>query len=86
MSPPPDGGDGGGRGSLSSRFRTAATLLTTPSARHEYAAGVEDEMEVTRRLLPVRYQRKDDDDGPYLTCVEASNITVRIERALRRIR
>jgi len=37
---------------------------------------------VTRRTLPVRYQVKEDEDGRYLTCLEASNIWVRIERTL----
>jgi hypothetical protein len=34
----------------------------------------------TRRMIPPRYQRRDDDDGPYLTCTEAPNVSVRIER------
>jgi hypothetical protein len=33
-------------------------------------------------MLPVRYQVKEDDDGRYLTCIEASNISVRIDRSL----
>jgi hypothetical protein len=33
-------------------------------------------------MLPVRYQVKEDEDGRYLTCLEASNISVRIDRAL----
>ncbi len=36
----------------------------------------------TQKHLPLRYQVKEDDRGPYLTCVEASNIAVRIERGL----
>jgi len=34
----------------------------------------------TRRMIPPRYQRREDDDGPYLTCSEAPNVSVRIER------
>jgi membrane protease YdiL (CAAX protease family) len=33
-------------------------------------------------MLPVRYQVKEDEDGRYLTCLEASNISVRIDRSL----
>jgi hypothetical protein len=36
----------------------------------------------TRKMLPVRYAVKEDDDGRYLTCVEAPNIAVRVERGL----
>ena len=32
-------------------------------------------------MLPVRYQVKGDEDGRYLTCIEASNISVRIDRS-----
>ena len=37
---------------------------------------------MTRKMLPVRYQVKEDEDGRYLTCFEASNISVRIDRSL----
>jgi hypothetical protein len=33
-------------------------------------------------VLPVRYQVKEDEDGRYLTCFEASNIFVRIDRTM----
>jgi len=36
----------------------------------------------TRKMLPVRYAIKEDDDGRYLTCHEAPNIAVRVERGL----
>ena len=36
----------------------------------------------TRKMLPVRYTIKEDNDGRYLTCVEAPNIAVRVERGL----
>jgi len=31
-------------------------------------------------MVPPRYQRREDEDGPYLTCSEAPNVSVRIER------
>jgi len=82
MNPPGDGEDGRGIGELTQRFRVAANLLKTATAPHAVVTEPTEEPLVTRRLLPVRYLRKEDDDGPYLTCVEASNIKVRIERGL----
>jgi hypothetical protein len=35
----------------------------------------------TQKILPVRYRIREDDDGRYLTCVEAPNIMVRLDRA-----
>jgi len=39
-------------------------------------------MFATRKMLPVRYQLKEDDDGRYLSCIESSNVRVRIERGV----
>ena len=79
---PPGGDDGNPVGTLPERFRSAAHLLRTATGRHEAVTAPLPERPVTRKMLPVRYQVKEDDEGRYLTCLEASNISVRIDRAL----
>ena len=79
---PPGGDDGNPVGTLPQRFRSAAHLLRTATGRHDAVTEPLPERPVTRRMLPVRYQVKEDEDGRYLTCLEASNIFVRIDRAL----
>jgi len=79
---PPGGDDGNPVGTLPQRFRSAAQLLRTATGRHDAVTEPLPERPVTRRMLPVRYQVKEDDDGRYLTCLEASNISVRIDRGL----
>ena len=81
MNPP--GGDGGNPGgSLPQRFRSAAHILKTATGRHEAVTAPLPERPVPPKMLPVRYQVKADEDGRYLTCTEASNISVRIDRSL----
>ena len=82
MKRPGDEEGGRGIGELTQRLRTAAHLLKNATASHAVAIETIGEPLVTRSLLPLRYQRKEDDDVPYLTCVEASNIKVRVERGL----
>lgn len=36
----------------------------------------------TVKMIPNRYSRKEDERGPYLSCVEAPNLAVRIDRSL----
>jgi len=79
---PPGGDDGNPVGTLPERIRSAAHLLKTATGRHDAVTAPLPERPVTRRTLPVRYQVKEDEDGRYLTCLEASNISVRIERTL----
>jgi membrane protease YdiL (CAAX protease family) len=79
---PPGGDDGNPVGTLPQRFRSAAHLLRTATGRHDAVTEPLPERPVTRKMLPVRYQVKEDDDGRYLTCIEASNISVRIDRSL----
>jgi len=79
---PPGGDDGNPDGTLHQRFRSAAHLLKTATGRHDAVTEPLPERPVTRKMLPVRYQVKEDEDGRYLTCLEASNISVRIDRAL----
>ncbi len=79
---PPDGDDGSAVGTLPQRIRSAAHLLKTATGRHDAVTEALPERPVTRRTLPERYQVRDDEDGRFLTCLEASNISVRIERTL----
>ena len=79
---PPGGDDGDHVGTLPERFRSAAHLLRAATGRHDAVTAPLPERPVTRKMLPVRYQVKEDDDGRYLTCLEASNISVRIDRSL----
>ena len=79
---PPGGDDGDPVGTLPQRLRSAAHLLRAATGRHDAVTEALPKRPVTRKMLPVRYQVKEDDDGRYLTCVEASNIFVRIDRSL----
>jgi len=79
---PPGGDDGNPVGTLPERIRSAAQLLKTATGHHDAVTGPLSERPVTRKMLPVRYQIKEDEDGRYLTCLEASNISVRIDRSL----
>lgn len=80
MSPDNDDAGRGGFDNLTRRIRTVTGLLS-PAIEADTAV-VEDVsfQPPGDRLLPQRYQRKDHADGPYLQCVESSNIQVRIER------
>ncbi len=82
MNPPPDGDSGGQVSGLPQRFRTAANLLRGVTARHAAVTEALPARPVTRKSLPVRYQIREADGGRFLSCVEASNIAVRIERGL----
>jgi membrane protease YdiL (CAAX protease family) len=79
---PPGGDDGNPVGTLPERFRSAAHRLKTATGRHEAVTEPLPERPMTLKMLPVRYQVKEDEDGRYLTCLEASNISVRIDRSL----
>ncbi|MDX2438604.1 MAG: CPBP family intramembrane metalloprotease [Acidobacteriota bacterium] len=78
MNLPPGDDDHGGIGAFTDRIRTAFAPTVSSTA----ATRAIDQPLATQKHLPLRYQLKDDDRGPYLTCVEASNIAVRIERGL----
>jgi membrane protease YdiL (CAAX protease family) len=77
-----DDPDRSGLGDLTQRIKSAAGLLKTPTTPRTAVTDVIAEVPVTRKHLPLRYQVKDDTAGSYLTCVEASNIKVRIERGM----
>ncbi len=79
MVPPEDESGRRSIGDLTRRIRTAAGLAKTPSTA---VTRIISEVPPGRSHLPLRYQLRDDADGPYLTCVEASNIRVRIERGV----
>lgn len=75
--------EGGGRrrfGDLTLRFRTGASGQDD-SRPQPWVTEATDERHATRALMPVRYQTKEDASGRYLSCVESSNIVVRIERS-----
>jgi len=78
MKLPPENDEHGGIGGLTERFRTAFS----PTASSAAVTRALEQHLATEKHLPLRYQLKDDEKGPYLTCVEASNIAVRIERGL----
>jgi len=78
MNLPPENDEHGGIGGFTERIRTAFS----PTASSAAVTRALDPGLATRKHLPMRYQLKDDEKGPYLTCVEASNIAVRIERGL----
>jgi hypothetical protein len=79
---PPGGDDRNPTESLPMRIRSAAHLLKAATGRHEAVTEPLPERTPPPHFLPVRYQVKEDDDGRYLTCVEASNISVRIDKTL----
>jgi hypothetical protein len=82
MKPPPGGDKGDEGGGLPQRFRTAANLLRGVTARHTAVTEALPQRRVTHKMLPERYQIREDDDGRFLSCLEASNIAVRVERGL----
>jgi len=51
------------------------------SAEHQVGTGWMGDLLSTQKHLPVRYRIREDDDGRYLTCVEAPNITARLDRS-----
>jgi hypothetical protein len=79
---PPGGDDGNLTRGLPLRARSAAHLLKAVTGRHEAVTEPLPERPEPHRSLPVRYQVKEDENGRYLTCIEASNIAVRIDRAM----
>jgi membrane protease YdiL (CAAX protease family) len=82
MAPTEDDQDRSGIGDLTQRIKSAAGLLKAPTTPRTAVTDVITEIPVTRKHLPLRYQVKEDTAGGYLTCVEASNIRVRIERGM----
>jgi hypothetical protein len=68
-----------GIGAVTRRIKTAIGLKQatgrSPTGGYDSARDAEG-----RHPLPDRYQLKEDKDGPYLTCVDISNIRVRIDR------
>ena len=79
---PPGGDDGNPTATLPERIRSAAHLLKTATGRHDAVTEALPERPVPQKQLPARYLLKEDEDGRYLTCLEASNISVRIDRSL----
>jgi len=78
MNVPPGDDEHVGIGALTERIRTAfAPTVSSTAVTEPLDTGL-----ATQKQLPLRYQLKEDDRGPFLTCVEASNIAVRIERGL----
>lgn len=70
-----------GIGSVTARVRSAVGLghAAGQSPKSSQAPAREADQ---RFPLPERYQMKEDNDRPYLTCVDTSNIQVRIDRGL----
>lgn len=80
---PPSSDDTPGRVSaLTERIRTGARKAFGPSAPASRPTEALELQPAARALLPARYQIKEDDGGRYLSCNEASNIAVRVERGL----
>ena len=82
MNTPPGDEEQGGIGGFTQRIRTEARKAFSPTASSTAVTRALQQPLATQKHLPLRYQVKEDDKGPYLTCVEASNIAVRIERGL----
>ncbi len=80
MNPSKDAGDRQALGALTRRFKTATNLFTQATAPMRDTVEIVSGPPATDTRLPLRYQLKDDTDGPYLACVESSNIRVRIKR------
>ena len=77
---PPESENGERRiGDLTLRHRVGVSKRSVAKTS-DLLSEVLDEQFHTRRLLPVRYAIKEDNDGRFLTCIEASNIKVRVER------
>jgi hypothetical protein len=66
-------------GDLTLRFRTGATRQND-SGPQPWVSEATEELNTTRALIPVRYHIKEDTKGRYLSCVESSNIVIRIDR------
>jgi len=82
MNTPPGDDEQGGIGGFTRRIRTGARQAFSPTASSTAVTRAIEQPLATKKHLPLRYQLKEDDKGSYLTCVEASNIAVRIERGL----
>ena len=82
MKNPPGDEEHGGIGGFTQRIRTGARRAFSPTVSSSAVTRAIDQPLATQKHLPLRYQVKEDDRGPYLTCIEASNIAVRIERGL----
>lgn len=67
-------------GDLTLRFRTGARRQNG-GGPEPWVSETGEQTHTTRALMPVRYQVKEDTKGRYLTCVEASNIVIRIDRS-----
>ncbi len=80
MSPDKDDAGRRGFGNLTRRIRTVTGLLSPAIEAETAVVGEVSSPPPGDQLLPQRYQRKDNAEGPYLQCVESSNIHVRIER------
>ncbi len=80
-----DGTDdaGGGRiSNLTRRIRTGARRALGPAVDPSAPPTRPLPTDAASRPLPVRYQIKEDEGTRYLSCSEASNIAVRVERGL----
>ena len=76
-------GDGRSRlGDFTERIRTGARRAFTQTASASAATEALPVGPSTRSLLPLRYLIKENGDGRYLSCTEASNIAVRLEPGL----
>ncbi len=82
MTPPRDNDRHGSIGAFTERIRTGAKRAFAPTVSSSAVTRALDQPPAIQKDLPLRYLLKEDDQGPYLTCVEASNIAVRIERGL----
>jgi hypothetical protein len=78
MTPSDRGAGGRGIGDLTRKIRTAVGLDEAKPADDDARPG--STVPVPREPLPQRYVRKEDQHGPYMTCVDSSNIRVRVER------
>lgn len=77
---PDTDGDGRSRlGQLTERIRTGARRAFPQTASASAATEALRVGPATRSLLPLRYVIKENGDGRYLSCTEASNIAVRLE-------
>ncbi len=82
MNTPPGDQEHSGIGAFTERIRTGARKAFSPTPSSTAVTRALEQPLATQKHLPLRYQIKEDDKGPYMTCVEASNIAVRIERGL----
>ncbi len=82
MNAPRDDDPHGTIGAFTERIRTGARRAFAPTSSSTAVTRALEQQPPVQKNLPLRYLLKEDDKGPYLTCVEASNIAVRIERGL----